>query len=366
MAVTWEHLATCPHTGARRGVLHTPHGPVQTPFFMPVATAGFVKGITWEEVRAAGFELVLSNTYHLSLRPGASLVESMGGLAAFNGWQGPTLTDSGGYQVMSLSDTSTLTEEGVSFKSHIDGSSLFLSPELSIETQWQLGVDIAMALDQCPPFPCTRAEAEEAMRRTHRWAHRNLDARRDGQAVFGICQGGVHPDLRAESAGYISALPFDGFAIGGVCVGEPTEMQRPVVRQVAPLLPADKPRYLMGVGHPSDILHAVACGVDMFDCVLPTRQARHHSLYTLQGKANIRNAQWKDHAGPVDPGSVFGPLKDVSAAFVRHLFVCDDSLGSRLASLHNLHFYGRLMHEIREAITEGTWPQLLERYALSA
>ncbi|MES1227747.1 MAG: tRNA guanosine(34) transglycosylase Tgt, partial [Armatimonadota bacterium] len=271
-------------------------------------------------------------------------------------------TDSGGYQVMSLAGMSRLTDEGVSFQSHLDGSKLFLSPEKSIEIQWQLGVDIAMALDQCPPFPCTRAQAAAAMERTHRWAHRNLDARREGQAVFGICQGGVHEDLRAQSAAYISELPFDGFAIGGVCVGEPTEMQRPVVKQVAPLLPAGKPRYLMGVGHPSDILHGVACGVDMFDCVLPTRQARHHSLYTLAGRANIRNLKWKSHDGPVDPRSVFPPLEGYSAAYLRHLYIAGESLGPRLGSLHNLWFYARLMREIREAISAGSWPQLMERY----
>lgn len=363
--VAWELVATCPHTGARRGRLHTAHGTVETPFFMPVATVGTVKGVPWEQARAAGFELVLSNTYHLALRPGAELVRSLGGLAEFTGWRGPTLTDSGGYQVMSLAATSKVNDEGVKFKSHLDGTELFLSPEKSIEIQWQLGVDIAMALDQCPPYPCTPLEAEQAMRRTHAWAHRNLGARREGQAVFGICQGGVHAALRAESAAYLSGLPFDGYAIGGVCVGEPTEMQRPVVRQVAPLLPAEKPRYLMGVGHPADILHAVACGVDMFDCVLPTRQARHHSLYTLGGRVNIRAAKWKGVSGPVDPGSVFPPLEGTSAAYLRHLFVAGEQLGPLLASLHNLWFYGRLMHEVREAITGGTWPELMARYALA-
>lgn len=330
---------------------------------MPVATVGTVKGISWQEVRDAGFELVLSNTYHLALRPGADLVESMGGLAKFNGWKGPTLTDSGGFQVMSLAANSKINDEGVTFKSHLDGSELFLSPEKSMEIQHKLGVDISMMLDQCPPYPCTKETAIEAMNRTHLWAKRNLDARAQDQSVFGIVQGGVHSDLRQQSIDEICSLPFDGFAIGGVSVGEPTEMQRPVVSFAAPQLPSNKLRYLMGVGHPGDILHGVASGIDMFDCVLPTRMARHHCLYTLNGRVNARNQKWRDVAGPVDAGSVFPPLEDCSAAFMRHLFVSQEALGPRLASLHNLWFYGRLMAEIREAIERGTWPALVERYA---
>jgi queuine tRNA-ribosyltransferase len=278
-------------------------------------------------------------------------------------WRGAILTDSGGYQVMSLAHQRTLTDEGVTFKSHLDGSSHFLSPERSIEIQGQLGVDISMCLDECPPYPCPREEAARAMERTHRWAPRNLAARRETQAVFGIVQGGVHEDLRRESAEFIGGLPFDGVAIGGVSVGEPTELQYPVVAHTAPLLPPDKARYLMGVGHPRDILHAVSCGVDMFDCVLPTRMARHHSLYTLQGRVNVRNQRWADHRGPVDPDSVFPATERYSAAYLRHLFVAQEALGPRLATLHNLAFYARLMREIREAIKFGTWVELAERYA---
>jgi queuine tRNA-ribosyltransferase len=343
--------------------LHTPHGTVETPFFMPVGTQGTVKTVGSEDVEALGFQQVLANTYHLSLRPGADLVERMGGLHKFMSWNGSILTDSGGYQVMSLSNMRTLTDEGVTFKSHLDGSMHHLSPERSIEIQAQLGVDISMSLDVCPPYPCTREEAEGAMEQTHRWAPRNLAARRGTQAIFGIVQGGIHPDLRTESAKFMSELPFDGFAIGGVSVGEPTELQYPVVAHTAPLLPADKARYLMGVGHPKDILHAVACGIDMFDCVLPTRMARHCALYTLQGRVNASGAKWAEHEGPHDEGSVFPQTERYSAAYLRHLFKAGEPLGARLATLHNLAFYARLMQEIRDAIEQDGWPGLISRYA---
>lgn len=362
-SVTYELLATCPHTGARRGRLTTPHGTVETPAFMPVGTQGTVKTIGQDDLEALGFEQVLCNTYHLSLRPGEDLVEQMGGLHNFMGWKGSILTDSGGFQVMSLAKMRKISDEGVRFKSHLDGREIYLTPERSIEIQGKLGVDISMCLDECPPYPCTRDQAADAMRRTHLWAPRNLAARREGQAVFGIVQGGVHEDLRVESAQFMSELPFEGLAVGGVSVGEPTELQRPVVQHVTPLLPKDKPRYLMGVGHPSDILHGVASGIDLFDCVLPTRMARHHCLYTLQGRINIRTKRWEDEKGPFDPESVFPQTERYSAAYIRHLFRADEPLGARLASLHNLAFYARLMREIRQAITEGTWPELMARYA---
>jgi queuine tRNA-ribosyltransferase len=359
---------------------------------MPVGTQGTVKTVGSEDIESLGYSLILSNTYHLSLRPGADLVESFGGLHKFMSWDGAILTDSGGYQVMSLSHMRKITEKGVSFKSHLDGSEHFLTPERSIQIQRQLGVDIAMALDVCPPYPCTRDEAAQAMRLTHLWAPRNLSAARnfrsgqgpvdpsspasasdvdvqgtenpglETQATFGIVQGGVHEDLRRESAGYITSLDFNGFAVGGVSVGEPTEMQYPVVRLTAPLLPADKPRYLMGVGHPQDIIHAVSCGIDMFDCVLPTRMARHHALYTLHGRVNAMGKKWAEHDGPFDEGSVFPQTERYSAAYVRHLFKARESLGLRLATLHNLAFYARMMAEIRDAIERGTWPELMDRY----
>ena len=361
--VRYELLATCPYTGARRGRLYTPHGTVETPFFMPVGTYGAVKTVGDEDLEALGFEQILSNTYHLSQRPGEALIRRRGGLHRFMGWRRAILTDSGGYQVMSLSKHRTISDAGVRFKSHLDGSELFLTPERSIEIQAALGVDISMMLDECPPYPCTRDEAAAAMRRTHRWASRNLAARAEGQAVFGIVQGGVHLDLRTEAAGAMAELPFDGFAVGGVSVGEPTAMQRPVVAHTAPLLPPDKTRYLMGVGHPGDILHAVACGIDMFDCVLPTRMARHHALYTLQGRVNAAGAKWAEWDGPFDEGSVFPQTERYGAAYVRHLFKVAEPLGARLATLHNLAFYARLMREIRVAIEAGTWPELMARYA---
>lgn len=363
MPVHYELLATCPHTGARRGRLHTSHGTVETPCFMPVGTVGTVKTLQAEDVEALGYSLILANTYHLALRPGEEVVKDLGGLGKFMGWRGAILTDSGGYQVMSLSHQRQLSDEGVTFRSHLDGSEMRMSPERSIEIQAALGVDISMALDVCPPYPCTREEAVEAMRLTHLWAPRNLDARSEGQSIFGIVQGGVHPDLREESLRTITSLPFDGFAIGGVSVGEPTEMQRPVVAANAPRLPVDKPRYLMGVGHPGDILHAVSSGMDMFDCVLPTRMARHHCLYTLEGRINIAGKKYERLDAPADPGSVFPATERYTAAYLRHLFKAKEPLGPRLATLHNLAFYARLMEEIRDAIERGSWPALMERYA---
>ncbi len=365
--VAFEVVAECPRTGARRGLLRTPGGVVETPAFMPVGTQGAVKTVGSEDLESLGYRLILTNTYHLALRPGAEVVRELGGIHKFMGWCGAVLSDSGGYQVMSLSSRRSLTDEGVRFRSHLDGSELFLSPEESVRIQSELGVDIAMSLDVCPPYPCTREEAAEAMRLTHLWAPRNLESRLSlpesrRPALFGIVQGGVHEDLRREAAEFLSSAPFDGFAIGGVSVGEPTELQRPVVRQVAPLLPQEKPRYLMGVGHPQDILHAVSCGIDLFDCVLPTRMARHHCLYTLQGRVNILNERWSKHKGPFDPASVFAPTQRYSAAYVRHLFKAGEPLGPRLATLHNLAFYSRLMEEIRQAISTGTWDDLLTRY----
>lgn len=362
MPIRYELLAICPHTGARRGRIHTAHGTVETPAFMPVGTQGTVKAVGSEDLEALGFQQVLSNTYHLALRPGSELVQRLGGLHKFMSWNGAILTDSGGYQVMSLSAMRKITDHGVTFRSHLDGSALELTPERSIEIQNELGVDIAMALDVCPPYPCSRDEAARAMEQTHRWAPRNLSARNEATSVFGIVQGGVHEDLRRESAECISGLPFDGFAVGGVSVGEPTEMQYPVVQFTAPMLPADKPRYLMGVGHPQDILHAVGYGIDLFDCVLPTRMARHHCLYTLQGRINISGKRWAEHHGPPDPESVFPATERYSAAYLRHLFKAGEPLGARLATLHNLAFYARLMGDIRSAIETGTWPDLLAKY----
>lgn len=361
--VRYELLATCRQTGARRGRLHTPHGTVETPCFMPVGTQATVKTVGSEDLEALGFELVLANTYHLALRPGSELIQDLGGLGEYMSWKGALLTDSGGYQVMSLSKTRKLTEQGVVFQSHLDGSTLELTPEKAMQIQGELGVDIAMVLDECPPYPCSREEALAAKERTTRWAKRCQHAQNPGQSAFGIVQGGVHLDLRSESAAEICDIPFQGYAIGGVSVGEPTEMQYPVVRHTAPLLPADKPRYLMGVGHPADIIHAVASGVDMFDCVLPTRMARHHCIYTLKGRLNVLNKKFERQTLPYDEGSVFPLTSRYSPAYIRHLFKTREPLGARIGTLHNLAFYARLMHEIREAIEAGSWDKLAERYA---
>ena len=328
---------------------------------MPVGTQGTVKTVGSEDLEALGFQLVLSNTYHLALRPGSKLIEGQGGLHRFMSWSGALLTDSGGYQVMSLEKMRTLSEEGVLFRSPLDGSEMMLTPERAIQIQAELGVDVSMALDMCPPYPSTRDETAAATQQTHRWAPRNLTAAAPGQAVFGIVQGGVHENLRRESAEYLAGLDFAGYAVGGVSVGEPTEMQRPVVAYTAPLLPADKIRYLMGVGHPSDILHAVACGIDLFDCVLPTRMARHQCLYTLEGRLNMGNAKFAEDSTCIDPD--FPISARYSRAYLRHLFKAGEPLGARIATLHNLAFYSRLMTEIRDAISGGSWPQLLERYA---
>lgn len=360
--IEFQITATSQQNRARRGQIKTNHGSVETPAFMPVGTQATVKTLSSHDLEKMGFEQILSNTYHLALRPGADLIERMGGLHKFMRWKGSILTDSGGYQVMSLSKQRKITDGGVEFRSHIDGSELFLSPERAIQIQAQLGVDISMALDVCAPYPCTREEAVLAMDQTHRWAPRNLNARREGQSVFGIVQGGIHEDLRLESASFLKELEFDGFAIGGVSVGEPTDLQYPVVEYTTPLLPEEKPRYLMGVGHPKDILHAVKNGIDLFDCVLPTRMARHHCLYTLKGRINIAGAKWAEHNGPADEGSVFPEVGEYSAAYIRHLFKANEPLAARLCTLHNLHFYARLMAEIREAIVNNTWQELESRY----
>lgn len=330
---------------------------------MPVATQASVKTVSSEELERIGYDLILSNAYHLAARPGEDLILRVGGLHKFMSWKRNILTDSGGFQAMSLSKTRKITDEGIAFQSHIDGAKLFLTPQRSVQIQAALGVDISMSLDICPPYPCTRDEAASAMELTHSWAPINLAARTEGQLLFGIVQGGVHEDLRRESAEFISGLPFDGVAIGGVSVGEPKEMQHPAVELTTSLLPDEKPRYLMGVGTPTDIIHAVKNGVDMFDCVLPTRMARHNTLYTLNGTANLLNEKWTEHSGPVDGHSVFPETEQYSAAYLRHLFKANEPLGARLATLHNLRFYKRLMAEIRDAIERNEWQNLEARYA---
>jgi len=345
--------------GARAGILHTPHGDVPTPTFMPVGTLGAVKTLTQEDLEAIGYRLVLANTYHLWLRPGVKTIERAGGLGRFMAWPLALLTDSGGYQVMSLCEFRKVSEEGVLFRSHLDGDQHMLTPESVTEVQRRLGVDIGMALDECPPYPCTRDEAAEAADRTARWAERCLSARSEDQTLFGIVQGGVYEDLRRESVERITRMDFDGFAIGGVSVGEPTELQRPVVRTTAHLLPPDRPRYLMGVGQPSDILHAVAFGVDMFDCVLPTRGGRHNVVYTPTGRADITNKSFEERFGPLCESCTCAVCARYSAAYIRHLCRMKESTGARLLTYHNLHYYFRLVADARQAIVEGRYAAYL-------
>lgn len=344
---------------ARRGTLHLPHATVETPVFMPVGTRGTVKAMTWEEVEELGFGLVLGNTFHLFLRPGPERVARAGGLHRFVGWTGAMLTDSGGYQVFSLKDLRTITEAGVTFRSPLDGAYHEFTPERVMQIQHALGADIIMAFDECPPYPSTREYAQNSMERTHRWAERCLEAHQAAQTdqlLFGIVQGSTFADLRGESARAIAGLPFPGIAVGGVSVGEPAAEMRRVLDETLPLLPADRPRYLMGVGTPTDILDAVLRGVDMFDCVLPTRLGRNGTLYTARGRVHIKSARFADEDGPVDPECPCRVCRRHSAAYLRHLHRENEILGSRLATYHNLAFYAGLMHDIRAAIEADAFP----------
>ena len=344
--------------GPRRGRLTLDHGTVETPAFMPVGTAGTVKAARWSDLEAAGAEIVLANTYHLMLRPGGDAVRRLGGLHRFIGWGRPILTDSGGYQVMSLAGNRTLSEEGVLFRSHVDGSAHALTPERAVDLQLgDFGVDVAMVLDECTPWPATKDEARTSMELTHRWAARAA-ARREALgsprgALFGIVQGGMHPDLRAESAAAIAALPFDGVACGGLSVGEPKDEMRAMVEATAPLLPEEKPRYLMGVGRPDDLIDAVARGFDLFDCVLPTRAARHGLLYTSEGTLAIKHARYREDAAPPDRSCGCATCRRHSRAYLRHLFVAGEPTAATLLTVHNLTAILDLMRGIREALASN-------------
>ena len=342
---------------ARRGRMALDHGSVETPAFMPVGTAGTVKAARWSDVAGAGAEIVLANTYHLMLRPGGELIRELGGLHRFVGWERPILTDSGGFQVMSLAANRKLSEEGVLFRSHIDGSPHLLTPERAAELQvGDFGVDVAMVLDECTPYPATRDAAARSMELTHRWARRGRaaflsaggDAGRGAQ--FGIVQGGMYPDLRRESAEAVAAVGFEGVACGGVSVGEPKEEMRAIVEATGPLLPAGSPRYLMGVGHPLDILHAVANGFDLFDCVLPTRAARHGLAYTSEGTVVLTQARYRADPAPVDPACACPTCRTASRAYIRHLFALGEPTAATLLTVHNLHAILDLMRRIREAL----------------
>jgi len=344
---------------ARRGVIHTPRGDIQTPAFMPVGTAGTVKALYTDQVKETGADIVLGNTYHLMLRPGAEEVAALGGLHAFMRWSGPILTDSGGFQVMSLSQLRKMTEEGVTFQSHIDGRSYALSPERSIEIQCLLGSDIQMVLDECTPFPATHDEADKSMQLSTRWAKRSKEAflsqphRKDGQALFGIVQGSTYEDLRRTSAAALIDIGFDGYAVGGLAVGEGQSEMLRVLDFTTPLLPQERPRYLMGVGTPDDLVEAVSRGIDMFDCVMPTRSGRHGQVFTRYGKINIKNARHAHDPRPLDETSSCPAARDYSRAYLHHLIKNGEILGMMLLSWNNIAYYQSLMADMRAAIAEG-------------
>ena len=360
MEFSFQVLKTDP-TGARLGRLTTPHGVIDTPAFMPVGTAGTVKGLTQEALADLGVQILLGNTYHLYLRPGHKLIRNMGGLHRFMSWPGAILTDSGGYQVFSLADLRKVTDEGVRFRSHLDGSEHFLTPEKSIEIQQALGSDIAMVLDECIEYPAERGRAAEAARRTADWARRCRDYAREredasttpGQALFGIVQGGAYADLRRESARRLVELDFPGYAIGGLAVGEPHEMTCELAAAAAAELPAARPRYLMGVGFPEQLSDYVACGVDMMDCVLPTRNARNGCLFTSAGRISIKNARYAADSRPLDENCSCMVCRNYSRAYLRHLYMANEVLAAILNTHHNVHFYLDTMRKIRQAIAFG-------------
>ena len=359
---------------ARRGVFTCPHGTAQTPVFMNVGTQGAIKGaVDAHDLKEIGCQIELSNTYHLHLRPGDGVVKEMGGLHQFMDWDGPMLTDSGGFQVFSLSSLRKITEEGVTFASHIDGRRIFMGPEESMQIQSNLGSDIAMAFDECIENPSPREYVERSIARTTRWLercvkeHKRLNEQpgcvNPGQMLFGINQGGTYADLRVQHMEDIAKLPCDGYAIGGLAVGEPTQVMYDIIDAVEPHMPKEKPRYLMGVGTPSNIIEAVARGVDFFDCVMPARNARHGKLYTWKGTINIKNEKYKLDKRPIDEGCTCPACQHFSRAYLRHLVTAGEMLAMRLAVLHNLHFYNELMQRIRDSLDAGTFEQFRQTYS---
>jgi len=353
-AIRFELIKTCRQTGARLGRVHTPHGSFETPAFMPVGTQATVKTLSPEELKEMGAEIILSNTYHLFVRPGHELIREAGGLHRFMNWDRPILTDSGGFQVFSLSDRRKIDEEGVEFRSHLNGDRLFLSPEKATEVQNALGADIIMAFDECPPYPADYAYVRASAERTVRWAERCLraHARPTDQAMFAIVQGGVYPDLRRACAEQLTSLDFPGYAIGGLSVGEPKPIMYEMLEATVPLLPADRPRYLMGVGSPDALIEGAMRGIDMFDCVLPTRIARNGTVMTSKGRLVVRNAEYARDLSPLDPDCDCYACRHYTRAYVRHLLKADEVFGIRLTSYHNLYFLLRLMRRIRQAILE--------------
>ncbi|MGI5881348.1 MAG: tRNA guanosine(34) transglycosylase Tgt [Syntrophomonadaceae bacterium] len=348
-----EILHVDQNCAARYGLLHTPHGTVELPIFMPVGTLATVKTLSPEEIKELGAGIILSNTYHLSLRPGEDIVQKAGGLHRFMNYDGPILTDSGGFQVFSLAKNRKITEEGVHFRNHLNGDKLFFSPESVIEIQEKLGADIIMSFDECMPYPVTYDYAKKSVERTLRWAKRGLDAKkRDDQALFGIVQGSDYPELRKHCAQELVKMDFPGYAIGGTSIGEPKDVYLAMIDMTVPYLPEEKPRYLMGVGSIDYLLEGVARGVDMFDCVLPTRIARHGAAMTSTGRVNIRDAQYKEDFSPLDLECDCPTCKKYTKAYLRHLYISGEALGARLLSYHNLRFLTRIMEEARMAIKQ--------------
>jgi len=351
-------LKTDTGTAARRGVVKTPHGEIQTPFFMPVGTRGVVKTLTSHELEEIGAEIMLCNTYHLFLRPGADIVEEMGGLHGFASWRKPILTDSGGFQVFSLAKLNKIKKDGVEFRSHIDGSAFFFTPEIVMEIQGKLGADIVMAFDECIPYPAEREYCISSVKKTVEWALRSKQSLASNkQALFGIVQGGIYPDIREDCLNQLEAIGFDGMAIGGLSVGEPKEMMYDIVHKIVPMMDRWKPRYLMGVGMPDDIIESVSAGIDMFDCIIPTRQARNGALFTWNGRMIIKNAKFARDENPIDSGCSCFTCRTYSRAYLRHLYQSGETLSLRLNTIHNLHFYLELMKEIRSHIETGSFSE---------
>lgn len=363
MAFSFEILKKDAHTDARLGKIRTAHGEVCTPAFMPVGTQGAVKALLPEMLKELGAEMILSNTYHLYLRPGHQLIRGLGGLHRFMNWDGPILTDSGGFQVFSLGALRKIMPEGVLFQSHIDGSRHFLTPELAVAVQEALGSDIMMCLDDCTPYPATHGRTRDSLALTLQWAKRSRIARKDSTgALFGIIQGGMYPDLRQEAVESTVAMDFQGYALGGVSVGEPKEQMMEVVNVATPLLPGEKPRYLMGVGTPADIVACVACGIDMFDCVMPTRSARNGLLFTNHEKVVIKHARYREDPAPVDSLCDCYTCKNYSRAYLRHLFMANEISAMILNTIHNVRHYLKLMERIREAIREDRYAAFQEGF----
>ena len=353
----------CKKTGARAGILHTPHGDIETPIFMPVGTNSTVKMITNQHLEQTGAQIILSNSYHLYLRAGSELIKSFGGIHGWMNWHKPVLTDSGGFQVFSLSNLRKITEEGVKFKDAKDGKEYFISPEISMQIQEDIGADIIMAFDECAPYPCSHNEAKIAMERTHRWLKRCFEAHKNPkQALFPIVQGAFYDDLREESAKAIASFDAVGYAIGGVSVGEPKEMKNHIVEITAPLLPKNKPRYLMGVGTPQDLMDGILRGIDMFDCVLPTRNARHGSFFTYEGRKIIKNKEFESDAGPLDKNCNCYACKNHSRAYIRHLYRCGEANAAILLSIHNTQFLIDFMKKVREFILNDEYDKFMEKY----